>query len=325
MSAHVKWYNDKAVMNSLVREIARACGIRLDSGETAVFIRQLTAIISRTFDVKYPNLRIKDFVPVSSEAGPGAEFFAWRGFDYAGMAKIIDDFATDLPMVEVLGGEVVQPIKSIGSAYNYTIQEMRASQMAGTQIETKRAVAARRIIENAIEYIGAFGNVTAGLPGFVNNSNVTLITSGITGDWLTATSAEILDDLNFIANSVPDNSKAIWTPDTLLLPPTRYNVVMTKAFSDLQPKPVGRVFLDNSPYIRNIDQWPLLETADAGGTGPRGICYLRSPEVLELMIPLEFEQLPPQQRALAFIINCHCRFGGMKITYPMGLTYVDGI
>lgn len=318
------WHTDSKFMHSLGRDIARL--MRTDANETATFLRQLTYVVSRTFDRKYPDLRIRDFVPVNHEVNAGAESFVWRSFDWAGMAKIITDYATDLPAVDIIAGEATQPIKSIGDSYQYSIQDMRASQMAGTQIETKKAFAARRAMENAVENLGAFGNSAAGFTGFLNNANVPLLTGAdITGGWDSATSAQILDDLNFIANDVVTNSKAIWKPDTMILPVDRFSLVMTKPFSDVVPTPVGRVFLEQSPYIRNLDQWPLLDTADAAGTGPRAVVYQRSNEVCELYIPQEFEQFPPEVRSLAFKIACHMRIAGVVVYYPLGVEYVDGI
>ena len=309
---------------------ARADGssLKIDSGETATFLRQLTYIITRTFDRKYPDLKARSFIPVNHEIPAGAESFVWRSWDWAGTARIIDNFADDLPMIDVIAGEVAQKIKSLGDAYQFDIQSMRAAAMAGTQLDQKRAAAVRRAMENAVEVIAARGNTAAGLPGFINNPNVPLLTppGQINGSWLSATAEEILADLHTGANTMVETTLEAFKPDTLLLPTNRYSLVATKPVSSLTPNvTILKSFLETSPYIRNVDQWSYLNTADEAGTGPRAIYYGRSPENVELFIPSEFEQLPPQWRNLAAVIACHMRIAGVVWYYPIAGEYVDGI
>lgn len=301
--------------------------LRADSNETAVFLRQLTAIITRTFDRKYADLKARRFIPVNGEVPPGAESFVWRSWDWSGMAKIISSFADDLPMVEVIAGEQAQAIKSLGDAYGFDIQSMRAAAMAGTPLDQKRANAVRKAMENAVEVIAAVGNAAAGLPGFTNNPNVPLLMAPgqITGGWLSATSDQILDDLHTIANTMVTTTLEAFKPDTLLLPVNRYSHIATKRMSQYDSTTILRAFLDSSPYIRNVDSWGFLDKADAAGTGPRAIAYGRSPDNVELFIPSEFEQLPPQWRNLAAVIPCHMRIGGVVWYYPLAGIYVDGI
>ena len=77
--------------------------------------------------------------------------------------------------------------------------------------------------------------------------------------------------------------------------------------------------------ITDVDFWHKLDLADAAGTGPRMVTYQRDPEVLELVIPQEFEQFPPQARNLAFVVPCHARVGGVVVYYPLAIVYTDGL
>ncbi len=300
---------------------------RADAADTAVFLRQLTTVLTRTYDRKYPELKARKFIPVNTSVDTGSESFVWRSFDIAGMAKIISNFADDLPMVDVIAGEQPQLIKSLGDGFQYSLQDIRNSLMAGTQLDTKRGFAVRRVMENTVEVLAAVGNAAAGLPGFVNNANVPIISApgSITGDWTTATAQEMYDDLNAMANAMVVSTSEVFTPDTIILSTNRFSIVATKAMSAIDSTTVLKRFLENSPYIRNVDQWAFLNTADAAGTGPRAIVYKRDPEIVELFIPQEFEQLAPQARNLSFVVNCHMRIGGVTWYYPLGGQYVDGL
>jgi hypothetical protein len=327
------WYEDSkenlARLGALVTQgWWEGRGERLDAGETAVITRQLTYVVKRTFDKKFPELKARLFLPVNYEVPEGAEAWSERGYTWAGMAKIIHDYAADLPVVSTLAAEVLHPLKTGGIAYHYSLLDLAKAAFSGVNIDAKLAFAAKRSIENLIEQIAAIGEADANIPGFLNNTNVTLLTAAggdIIGSWDIATSDQILADLNTIANKQVEASKGIFPPDTYLLDIASYNLIMSKPFSDLNPKPVGRLFLEQSAYIKNIDWWTFLATADAGGTKPRLVSYKRDSEIVELMIMKEFTQLPPIAKALTFLINCYNVFGGVAVHYPMGIEYVDGI
>jgi hypothetical protein len=55
------------------------------------------------------------------------------------------------------------------------------------------------------------------------------------------------------------------------------------------------------------------------------VCYRKDPNVLELIVPQEFEQFPPQERNLEVVINCHMRCGGVVCYYPLAISFGDGI
>ena len=48
-------------------------------------------------------------------------------------------------------------------------------------------------------------------------------------------------------------------------------------------------------------------------------------DVVELIIPQEFESFPPQARNLSFVVNCHARVGGVSWRYPLAAAYMDGL
>lgn len=322
---NLSWYTDGKTAAVIV---AQAVANRLDAGETAAFSRQLTYIVRKTYDKKYPDLRARDFIPFNNEVPDGATTWSERGYDWFGMAKIGDGHADDLPVVSIQGAEVLHKPKLVFDAYEYTLDEIRTSQFGQLQLDTKLAFAAKRAWENVVEQVAAMGDADANLPGFLTNANVPLITAlggAITGDWPTATSAQILADLQAIEQFVFTNSKTVWKPNTLLLPPSDFQIAMSKPYSDLVPEPVGKVFLRTSLYIKNIDQWLFLETADAAGTGPRAVAYVRDSETVEFMMMREFTQGAPQPKALKVSVPCDGKIGGVSWHYPLSAVYVDGI
>ena len=60
-----------------------------DADESAFFARELERVKAQTYDVRYPNLRSRDFIPVDNSVGAGATEVTYRQFDRVGNAKII--------------------------------------------------------------------------------------------------------------------------------------------------------------------------------------------------------------------------------------------
>lgn len=300
---------------------------RGDAGETAAWTRSLEYVIAETYRVEYPELRARQFIPVNTNVPAGAESYVWRIWDWAGMAKILSNFADDLPTVEIMAAEIAQACKSTGIGYTYSLQDLRAAALTGMNIDTEKASAARRAHENLFDKLAAFGDATVGLPGFLNNANVPIISAPgtLNGDWDVSTAQECLDDLHAISASIYSVTKGAGQGDTLLLPPVRYKRLATLRMAPEDRTPVLRAFLEADPYIKAVDQWNYLDTADAAGTGPRAVAYKRDLTVAAVVEPMPFTQHPPQPQNLGFKVPCESRVGGVTIKQPLKMVYADGI
>ena len=297
---------------------------RNDALETAVFARQLEHIYTKTYDVLYPEFKARKFIPLDSSVPSGASSFTYRQFDEVGFAKMVANYADDIPDVTLFGKEFTANCHSMVVGYSYSIQDIRRAQMAGLPLTDQLARIAKRAVEAKIDSIAAFGDSTLGFTGFLNNANVPLV-SVITGTWSTATADQIVADLDKLVNSIVIATKGVHMPDTLLLDISSFTLLNSKQRSLASDVTILKWYLANNAFITNIDHWYLLATADAAGTGKRAVCYQRNQDVLGLVIPQEFEQFPPQVKNLSFFVPCHARIGGVKIPYPLAIAYMDGI
>lgn len=336
-------------------------GQRFDSATTAFFLRDLTEIMGRTFDVKYPDLVARQLFPVWSGVDPGAESFVWRQFDRVGVAALIDTYAADLPSAEVQSKEFQQRIVSFGTSYNYSIQDLRKARMAGIPLETRKALAARRAMENAVEQIAFFGlqqnpDTSAGAQavqfikaavntsdpleqyGFTNFPNINGLMG--TNQWVDYSGTTprlkagisvntIVDDFNALQMSIVNASRGVHTPNTVIFPLSTYTALATAARSvTFTDDSVLQYLQKQSPWLKEVRYSTLLEKAglkqDNTTPGPRIMLWEKNEENAQLVIPQEFEQLPPQMVNLTFKIPCHIRLGGMRISYPKSIGYLDG-
>lgn len=301
----------------------------LDANESAFFQRELEFVKSNTYDVKYPELKARRLFPLNPEADPGATKITYQQYDQTGMAKIIANYADDLPRADVKGKEFSSPVKELGAAYGYTIKEIRSSTMVGKKLDQRRSNAARRAIAQAENKFAFIGDTATGLPGFLSNANVPTVTipadgTGASKLWTAKTPALILRDLNLLANSPAVNTKGVEVSDTILLPLEQFTYIASTPRSDNSDTTILKYFLANNPFIKQVEWVNELAGAGAGSTD-RAVAYRRDPMALTLEVPSDFEQLEPEKRNLEFIIDCIESFGGVIIYYPLSVAFGDGI
>lgn len=300
---------------------------RLDAGETAAFARQLQWIETEIYVTEYPANMARTYIPVDGSVPTWAESFVWRIWNYAAMAEMITRFSDDLPAVDVMAAEKIQKIESLGASFGYSIQDLRAASRLNMPLDKEKGELARQTIENKIENLAVFGDATVGMPGFVNMPNVPILSSptDLTGNWLSgATPKEILADLHAMPNAVDENTKGTHRADTTLLPRKHYRHIATTTLNDFTSETILTTFLKQSDTVKSVGQWNYLDQADGSG-GPLAVCYQRNPRVVKLVIPQEFEMLPPQPKNLAFGIPCHARIGGVSWRYPLAAVYAVGL
>jgi hypothetical protein len=177
----------------------------------------------------------------------------------------------------------------------------------------------------------AFGKTTSqpgvdlGVTGLCNHADVTVKTDQFTVWAATDTADALLAELQkpaTVINGVVRN-KGTLLPDTLLLAPSMFDIIANKPVGNTSDMTVLRWFLANNPYIKQVAQWQKLETADSGSDSQRAVMYRRSPEVMEGVVPVQFEQLAPQPEGLEILTNCLARAGGVKIYHPEAMLYID--
>jgi len=298
---------------------------RLDANEQAFFKRQTEYIKSKTYDKKYRMLKAKQFIPVSTEVPSGSQFVTWRSFSKIGQAKIIADYANDFPRVDVYGEENTAKVYGIGSSYGYSIVEIRRAQMAGVNLSTMRADAARRAHEEKEDKLAWLGDADYNIPGFIDYPGITegTLTTGAGGNtWALKTPDEIIADFTALklAVSVPTNGVEEITQ--ILLPRAQYELVNSKRMTDTN-KTILAYFRDNNPGV-SVDVLDQLDGAGDSGKD-RMMGYVKDPDHLVQEIPQMFEQMDPDTVGMEYVTACHSEFGCVVVYYPSSVAYIDGI
>lgn len=304
----------------------------LDADQTLFFSRQLETIKAKPYDVKYPVLQATMVFPVDSSAGGGAETITYEQFDTVGVMKFISDYADDLPRSDVKGKQFSIIVQSLGGSYGWSVQEIRAAQFANRPLSAMRAMAARRSNDQMVNRIGWFadGSATwAGLTGVLFHPNTTK-SAATNGSWIaSATTDQMIQDVNVAINAIPDLTNSVEAVDSVLLPVLEYGHIATIPRSTVSDTTVLEFLRRVHPGVTfgQINELKNVTPNPRTGGAATNImfCYRRSPDHLTFEIPIIYEQFPAQERNLANIIPTHSRIAGFNIYYPLSVNQIDGI
>jgi len=302
-----------------VQAVGLVAGMREDEGLFTA--RQLDYVKSRTYDKKLPPMVGLQLVPISTEVPEWAETFTYMMFDEVGMAKVVSNYAMDLPRADVKGEEKTASVKNIGDSYGYSIMEIRAAQANRTNLPTRKAAAARKAVEVKLNQMALVGDTKYGLYGLTNHPNVPIVV-GLNGNWLTtATPDQMLADLDTIYDAVPTQSKGVHTPTRIVMPTKHRSKLFSTRLPDSNGKTVGQFFLDKHPGLQ------IIAAAEFEGAGTGGkdliMAYEFSEENLSMELPMPFNQLPAQARGLELVVPCLARAGGVVVYYPLSTAKGD--
>ena len=292
--------------------------------EAGLFLeRQLEYIRPQVFETVYADIKYPSILPVTAEAGNAAQTFTYRIMDSTGDFKLIADAADDLPRADVSQTEKSIVIRSFGGSFGYTVQELRAAQMANIALEQRRAAAVRRAYEEKVEEVAMFGEASASLAGFFNNSTVDVLQAD---KWFTdsgTTAQEMLELLEYGVTAMVNATQMKEQPDTILMPYEDFRVISTRRNSDSSDVTVLEYFLRTNPFIRNVEPILQLDKDKSSLSTNRMVIYKRDPQKVQLHIPQPLELFPPQQRGLEFIVPAHARVGGVALYFPKSVIYVQ--
>lgn len=300
----------------------------MDANEGVIFARQLEYVESKAYDVKYPTLKARELFPVDYSVPTGAQTYTYRMYDHQGVFSLITNYSDDFKRVNVTGVEVTGKIHSFGAAVEYSVQDVRAAAMAGVPLQDHEVRAARRASEQKLDDIVLNGEAAGNLYGIMTHPNIpnAAVPAGVstTTPWSTKTPDEILFDMNDIVTDMIDLTKGVEAPDTLILPHAQYELINNTARSSTSDTTILQFFLKNNAHIKKVESWYKLKGAYAGPLDVM-IAYRNDPEVIEVVIPQEFELFPAQPKNMSFNIPCHARFGGVRVRYPLAISIRRGI
>lgn len=303
----------------------------LDASGAAFFARQLEFVKSKSYDVLYGDLLFRTLFPVNTSVPAGATSITYQTYDRAGMAKIINGYAKDLPRVDIAGKETTSPVKTVADAFGYSVDEIESARLVGMPLDQRKANAARRAIEETFNSIAFFGDSESGLPGLLDNANIPRGNApdpGAGTEWVNKTPDEILADVNAATAAPFIASLQKERVNTLGLPTAQWSYITSTPRSANSDTTIAQYIVNNNPFLNSMeDIIPVNEFTGAGTTPGDDILltYNRNPDKLEFEIPQDVVFLPEQIEGLEYTVPAKGRCGGLNIYYPVSLFIMEKI
>ena len=325
----------EVVLNDAVEALLKDSRVTMSDSDGIFFQRQLEAIETQTYDVLYPDLEARECFTTNTFGGAGVTTLTYRSYDRVGKAQVINARATDLPKSEISGKEYSLPVKTVGVAYDFDIDEVAAAQVTGMPLEARRAQASRRGYEEFINDSVWYGNDNFtgffGHPQLAQNAVAGGAAGGSPTEWENKTPDEILADLNNAVGTMYATTKKIHRPAELWLPVAKWNFIRSTPRSNVSDTTILEFFLKNNEFIKSMEQVKVLNAIEAQGIGGTE-CFVimnpKTPEGTETIriretLPLQF--LPVQLHGLVYEVPGRGRFGGLEVTYPAAIAIYHGI
>lgn len=269
--------------------------IRLDDLTVGAFKRELEYIEQRVIETKYPQYKAAEglLFKIEEMSLPWADTTTFRMIDgVGGDFDLAEDQTTNLSFVDVLSEEKSQRVYSFRKGYYVTEKEVARTLHLGVPIEDQKIAMVYKSYKQTLNKLLLNGLARVGLPGFLNHPAWLRSAAPFALD-STSTVAQLLATLNAGPNAIDAATRSTEMADTLLLPKTTYDFLLSQSRLDTtMEKTTLRFFLENNPSIRNIDWLRELETAGPGGT-KMAVFYSRNPEtfVARITDPFRFRDL----------------------------------
>ena len=302
---------------------------RFDEATSIFLARELQYVRRRVLEAPKAPLEAFQVFPVQTEVPAGAESAYQRIYDAFGMAKIISNYADDLPRADVAAKEIPVKLRDVGAAYGYNVSEIRSAQYAGVNLPSMKAKAARRSIDERLNAIAWKGDDKFGIIGFLNNPNITETNIPADGDggktaFSTKTAEQVVRDVNKIIQSIPNATNQIETANTVLLAPDAYNHLATTARSEHSDTTILEFLRRTHP---EITRWMKVGALKGAGTDGSDLIIAGrfEPDYVKFEIPMRYNQLPVEIRNLEYVVNCMARVIGVTVTFPLAFVKAQGV
>lgn len=288
----------------------------------------LSNVARKVYEVKYPEYNALSIFPVSQDARPFDSFYSYEVMDFVGKAKIVSDYADDLPTVDAVAAINNKPIFTLGDSYVYSHLEIEAAIANRKPLQEYKGRAARLAIDALVNQLTVYGDDNYNLTGLLTDQSIPRVAAavGVGGStlWSQKTSQEILADLNNLVQAIIVNSKNVERPNRIVMSNISYGILQNTLTAAVGGVSALAYFKSTNPFIEDIIPMWELDNAGPGGTN-MAIAFNNDPSKISIELPQVFRQLDPQLRNLTYYTLCYARYAGLIVRYPASVAILEGI
>ena len=180
--------------------------------------RLFNQIINETYGLERESLDALSFIPPQAGIGQWLRTWTYKVLSEMGIAKLISDYAEDLPPVSRALELKTNEIREYGVSYGYSEFELMQWLTAGIDLSRDEAETARRKIDEKVDEVLFVGDKDANTTGFLNNANVPMVVVPTGAGGGTAirgkTLLEIIATFQAMIDTVRNNTRRTVKADT---------------------------------------------------------------------------------------------------------------
>lgn len=321
-------------LRDAIANLQDSAAVVLTDDDAVFFQRQLELIEAQTYDTLYPELEAREAFGTDTTGGAGINTLTYRSYNHVGKAQVINARATDLPKSSISGIEVSIAVKSVGTAFDYDIDEVASAAVTGLPLETRKANAATRGYEQYVNSAAWYGDAANGFVGFFENPDVTKATvaagAGGSTKWAEKTPTEVIADLTTAVSAMYASTLKIMRPDEIWMPVEHEQYIFNTARSVQSDKTIGQFFIDNNQFINSRDKIKGLNAIKGHGASGAD-CFVvvartaQGNKTFRLREPLPLTWQPVQLHGLVYEVPGRGRFAGFQAMYPAAISINSGI
>lgn len=321
-------------LRDAIANLQDSAAVVLTDDDAVFFQRQLEFIEAQTYDTLYPELEAREAFGTDTTGGAGINTLTYRSYNHVGKAQVINARATDLPKSSISGIEVSIAVKSVGTAFDYDIDEVASAAVTGLPLETRKANAATRGYEQYVNSAAWYGDAANGFVGFFENPDVTKATvaagTGGSTKWAEKTPTEVIADLTTAVSAMYASTLKIMRPDEIWMPVEHEQYIFNTARSVQSDKTIGQFFIDNNQFINSRDKIKGLNAIKGHGASGAD-CFVvvartaQGNKTFRLREPLPLTWQPVQLHGLVYEVPGRGRFAGFQAMYPAAISINSGI
>lgn len=318
--------------DSIAKASIGSMSMFIGDAQSAVFAQHLVlATIPEVFKHEYEATKWVSggLIPWDTSVPSGALQVGWHELEHVdgpGDGIIADD-AEDVPAVELKAGFHTNRVVTLGKAFKYSLQDVETAQMQGHwSLITEKSTAVREEHDRDINNLVRNGNQDGSIPGLLRHPGIT-VQPAITGDWGSATAAQIVADFNAIVTAQIQGTLGAGEPDTAIFSINSWRRINTLQHSTASDITVLDYLKKSNPFISRWD-WEegLATSADTDAATTRSVLvYRNSPSVLRGVMPLRLVPLPPQEKGFIIKVIMRSRYAGLIVPKPREIARLDGV
>jgi len=239
--------------------------------------------------------------------------------------------STVIPGIALGTNKTTLPMRLWGMELGYTIIELAKSQKLNRPIDAQKLEGLRLKHNMDVDEQIYIGDVEMDCTGLLNNPDID--PADITSEWDEETDPKvILTDINGVIESTWRQSGYAVCPTHLLLPPTKFALLVnpvTSAGSVSILEYVARNSISNQINGRPLEINPLKWLTDRGvgaddAAVDRMVAYTKSKQYVRFpMVPLQ--RTPLEYRGLQQLCTYFGTLGEVEFVYPETVGYGDGL